>query len=67
MHTGSAYRRLGASVLLGAAALTASLFVPLQTWAAIGRQGGGPVVKHALDGADAAVRETLRWMGGRTR
>lgn len=62
-----AYRRLGLSVLLGAAALTASFFVPRETWAAIGGQGGGAAVKQALDGADHVVRLALRSVEGRFR
>ncbi len=57
------YRRLGLSVLLAGAALTASLFVPRQTWEAIGAAGGGEAVRRALDGADRAVRLTLEAAG----
>jgi hypothetical protein len=64
------YRRLGLSVLFGAAALTASFFLPREVPGAAGvaaAHSGGAVVKQALDGADAAVRQALGSAEGRSR
>ena len=62
------YRRLGLSVMLGAAALVACLALPrvgLPWAAATGLSGdGSALVKSMLDGADGAVRGALGAAGG---
>jgi anti-sigma factor RsiW len=61
------YRRLGLSVMLGAAALVALLVVPrgLAGAAGPGLMGGGSaVVERMLDGADGVVRGALSAAGG---
>jgi len=61
------YRRLGLSVMLGAAALIALLVVPrgLGGTAGSGLTGGGSaVVERMLEGADGAVRGALSAAGG---
>ncbi len=61
------YRRLGLSVMLGAAALVALLVVPagLSRGSGPGRPGGGAaIVERMLDGADGAVRGALSAAGG---
>jgi len=61
------YRRLGLSVMLGAAALIALLVVPrgLGGTAGSGLTGGGSaVVERMLEGAGGAVRGALSAAGG---
>lgn len=61
------YRRLGLSVMLGAAALVALLVVPrgLAGTAGSGLTGSGSaVVERVLEGADGAVRGALNAAGG---
>jgi len=61
------YRRLGLSVMLGAAALVALLVVPrgLAGAAGSGLAGGGSaVVERVLEGADGVVRGALSAAGG---
>ena len=62
------YRRLGLSVMLGAAAAAALLVVPRVTPPATGgswaSDGGSAFVERVLDGADGAVRGALHAAGG---
>jgi len=61
------YRRLGLSVMLGAAALVALLVVPkgMAGTAGSGLAGGGSaVVERVLEGADGVVRGALSAAGG---